>query len=266
MAVAALTWRGEGGVAREGTWMNIALVHFAAGLNDVQIIPPDGIEEEQAQQLMSALQPLLLLSGFEMHRSASGHWYLWCEAILDVQIPVLERGFSTRSYDVLPTGRDAAALRRLLTEIQMVLHQHPVNLQREAQGLPPLNAVWLGGAGALTPAITSTLQRVISDEPYVVGLCEYVNANCFPVPHDVNELLQSRADDVLVVIQMQDAQQFDSQWLRPLVDAVNRGQLEWFHLYLDHARVTLNGGRLQQLRRWISTANSVAKLQAEVLN
>jgi len=265
-AAAALTWRGEGGVARDGTWMNISLVHFSAGLNDVQIFPADDVAEEQLQQLMSALQPLLSLSGFELHRTASGRWYLWCETVLDVEIPAVERGFSTRSYNVLPAGRDAAALRRLLTEIQMVLHQHPVNQQREAHGMPSLNAAWLSGAGALTSATTSTLQRIVSDEPYVMGLCEFVNANCFPVPGDVNELLQSRSDDMVIIMQVQDAEQFDSQWLRPLLSAVNRGQVELFHLYLDHVRLTLNGGRWHQLRRLMSTTNAVEKLLPEILS
>jgi len=265
-AAAALTWLGEGGAAREGTWMNISLAHFSAGLNDVHIVPVNDIAEEQAQQLMSTLQPLLLLSGFELHHSTSGHWYLWCASVLEVNIPAIEQGFSTRNYDVLPTGRDAAPLRRLMTEIQMVLHQHSVNKQREAQGLPALNAVWLSGAGALIPATSSTLQRILSEEPYVMGLCKHINANCFPVPPNVGELLQSRDDDVVLVMQAQDAQQFDSEWLLPLMHATNVGRLESFHLYLDHARLTLEGGRWQQLRRWISSANPVEKLLPEILN
>jgi len=195
-----------------------------------------------------------------------GHWYLWCESVLDVQTLSMTQGFSTRNYDVLPTGRDAAPLRRLLTEIQMVLHQHPINQQREAQGLSPFNAVWLSGAGALSPATFSTLQRIMSDHPYVLGLCNYVNANCLPVPKSIDELLHSRGDDVVLVMQVQDVGQFDTQWLRPLLESVNRGQVESFDLYLDQARLSLSGGRWRQLQRWLSKANRVEKLFSEGLS
>ena len=43
--------------------------------------------------------------------------------------------------------------RRLLNEIQMVWHDHPVNQARQEQGQPTVNALWLyGGAQPWTPA------------------------------------------------------------------------------------------------------------------
>ena len=38
---------------------------------------------------------------------------------------------------------------RLQSEIQMLLQAHPLNAIREAAGQPAVNALWLGGAGAL---------------------------------------------------------------------------------------------------------------------
>jgi hypothetical protein len=38
-------------------------------------------------------------------------------------------------------------LKRLLTEVQMLLHHHPVNLARQEQGLPVINSLWCWAGG-----------------------------------------------------------------------------------------------------------------------
>ncbi|MDE2220877.1 MAG: hypothetical protein KGJ52_10920, partial [Gammaproteobacteria bacterium] len=46
-----------------------------------------------------------------------------------------------------PGGEAARALRRLGAEIEMWLHEHPVNRARAARGLLEANALWLWGGG-----------------------------------------------------------------------------------------------------------------------
>ena len=45
------------------------------------------------------------------------------------------------------TGRDGARIRSLMNEIQMLLHEHPVNQRRERARLLPVNGWWLWGFG-----------------------------------------------------------------------------------------------------------------------
>lgn len=44
-------------------------------------------------------------------------------------------------------GRDAAALRRLASEIEMWLHEHAINRARESRGAARLGGLWLWGGG-----------------------------------------------------------------------------------------------------------------------
>lgn len=60
----------------------------------------------------------------------------------------LAEGLNVEHY--LPQGRQARAWRRILNEIQMLWHDHPVNRQRQALRQPPANALWFGGR--LTPS------------------------------------------------------------------------------------------------------------------
>ena len=49
----------------------------------------------------------------------------------------------------MPSGPDGAIFRRWQNEIEMMLHDHPVNRAREARGALPVNAVWFSGGGRL---------------------------------------------------------------------------------------------------------------------
>jgi hypothetical protein len=52
----------------------------------------------------------------------------------------------------LPRGADAATLRRLGSEIEMWLHEHPLNLERQRDAQLPVTALWLWGNAAASPA------------------------------------------------------------------------------------------------------------------
>ena len=63
----------------------------------------------------------------------------------DTAEPVQVEGDDIR--DCLPAGRDGAQIRKLTNELQMLLHEHPVNIRRAARGLAPVNSIWLWGFG-----------------------------------------------------------------------------------------------------------------------
>jgi len=72
---------------------------------------------------------------------------------------VLERPLIAETQDPAPIlgedvgrfqagGRDAPAWRALASEIEMWLHEHPVNRERERRGAAALGGLWLWGGGA----------------------------------------------------------------------------------------------------------------------
>ncbi len=61
--------------------------------------------------------------------------------------------------DWWPTGTDWRPWRRLLNELQMVWHEHPINEARETAGRPAINGVWLyGGAKGWQPQPVEDVQ------------------------------------------------------------------------------------------------------------
>ena len=68
--------------------------------------------------------------------------------------------------DHLPQGPRGAEWRRWLTEAQMLLHEHPLNAEREARGLRPLNALWLSGGAIAAPRPQDCGARLLGSHPF----------------------------------------------------------------------------------------------------
>lgn len=71
--------------------------------------------------------------------------------------------------DYLPDGDGSASYRNLSSEIEMALHEHEVNVAREAQGLQPVNSMWLWGGGIAPELVIRPQPPLFSDDPLLTG-------------------------------------------------------------------------------------------------
>ncbi len=114
---------------------------------------------------------------------AADRWYCELPKRLSVQTwsPAAATGRSVSLTMV--RGPDAGVWRGWLSEIEMLLHNHPVNLQRTAGGKTPINSLWLWGEGDLPPVLSSSAGRatVYSAHHYTRSLAAYHSVACQPV-------------------------------------------------------------------------------------
>lgn len=98
---------------------------------------------------------------------------------------------------------------RLFNEIQMLLHDHPVNRQRESSGRPAINACWLWGAhppfsaddgnnggasrAASAPPTRALFDRLWSDDPLARGLAHTGGLLSAPLPDSFPAVLSNTA-------------------------------------------------------------------------
>lgn len=129
-------------------------VSLQVGLDHVALaaLPSDTLSAPDAQSLAEAVAGLLADDGLALRVAPSSRWYLAAERPLRLSTgtPLAALGRSVAAC--LPTGADALRWRRLVTEIEMTWHAHPVNAARERAGLAPVNSVWLTGPVPATPA------------------------------------------------------------------------------------------------------------------
>lgn len=69
----------------------------------------------------------------------------------------------------MPVGDESAAYRSLISEVEMALHDHDVNANRAAAGLPPVNSLWLWGGGMAPEVQTNALPSLFTADPLLRG-------------------------------------------------------------------------------------------------
>ena len=124
-------------------------VHLHLGTEQVTMTDPDtlALDEADARTLFDALQPLFADEGFTLQWGSAQRWYLLHDSLAHWPTASLDRVIG-RNIDPWLTDVPGARLwRRLQSEAQMLLHAHPINERREAQGLGAVNSLWLSGCG-----------------------------------------------------------------------------------------------------------------------
>lgn len=160
-------------------WWRVSPVHLHLGLDHVVLHNPTELHmsAEQARGLADAIAPTLAQAGLGLTIAHPQRWYL---RSLDGKPGLLDeldakgwRAASGRNIEPYsPTGSRARHWRGLITEIQMTWHEHPINRDREAKGLPAINSLWLDGLAQA--ATESNFDVLFSDLVPVAGLVSSV--------------------------------------------------------------------------------------------
>jgi hypothetical protein len=137
-----------------------------------------------------------------------------------------------------------------MTELQMVLHEHPVNERRARDDLPAINAIWLWGVGELTGLPPMSVTAASGDEPYLRGICQLLSQRCESAPSDADALLSSAAAHAkeVAVIEVSNLDTLERDWLVPLAAALGRGKLAQLNLVLSEWSLSVS--RTELLKLW----------------
>ncbi|MEP7283846.1 MAG: hypothetical protein ABI696_17840 [Rubrivivax sp.] len=134
-------------------WARLTPAHWAVGAHGIRMLDPAtlALSEPEARALFAAVEPLFTSEGVRLAWGAPGRWYAAHEAFSDLPCASVDRAAGDSVDRWLQGPRAPRLIQRLLHEAQMVLHAHPLTAAREAQGLPPVNAVWIDGCGVAQP-------------------------------------------------------------------------------------------------------------------
>ena len=181
----------------DGYWLCCDPVHLH--FQKDRLIPADNrildLSPDDAQALAATLRSQIpALSGLEVVHP--GRWYLRLpdETRLDAracleEAPPLSAVCGRGLRTLLPETTAARPLRHLLNEVQMLLHDHPVNRQREANGRKPVNSLWLWGAGKRPQCQACAFNGLWSGQPLALGLARAAGIAAAALPADASALL-----------------------------------------------------------------------------
>ncbi len=172
----AFGWRGGAGqlpfaaraAAADGiapgqlAWGLLTPVHWHLGTEQLSLLDPAGLQLDEAasRAFFDAVSPLFTSLGWVVRWGAPLRWYVAHESLADLPAASLDRVIGRNVDPWLGEDPAARALRRLQMEVQMLLHAHPLNEEREARGLPTVNSFWLSGCGVAQPADEAAARMV----------------------------------------------------------------------------------------------------------
>lgn len=253
-SAAALTREVDAGDSAGGFWMRAdpaSIVPDMQGARMMASAETLRLEQSDVDALLPSLQPLFAGFGFQLDAPTPSRWYLRLPE--DTPLPGFAAPEAVLGDDLflhLPDGDHGRRWRALLTEAQVLLHQHPWNEIRTAQGKRAVNSLWFWGAGALPESVRTAHAQVRSRDALLQGLARMAGVR----------LGGEQTVDALVDLrQLRSLEQLANDAITPLLNAMKRGELA--ELLLDFEDGV--SYRLTRGQRWQFWKKPIATLADE---
>ncbi|MBW8328377.1 MAG: hypothetical protein K0M48_04245 [Thiobacillus sp.] len=146
--LAPITLEADGGAAGKAYWLRADPVHLRVMRDRIVLAGSDtlSLTREEAHALAAAVARHFGadLDPQPLHPQ---RWYLQYPEALRLTTTPLSVAAGCDIAPLQPQGLDAMRFRTRLNELQMLLHDHPVNQAREERGELSVNSLWLWGGG-----------------------------------------------------------------------------------------------------------------------
>jgi hypothetical protein len=241
-AAGAYTALGAGRDPGDASWTRADPVHLRLMRDRLILVPGAAlnVRDDEAQALCDALNAHFG-ERLEVRRVEADRWTarLAEEMAIEAKCPLEIAG---RDVDLgRAEGADASRSHKVMNEAQMVLHSHPVNAEREKQGEPTVNSIWLWGAGRASKIEDARWQSVTARDPLVLGLAAAAGLRHRPLPASASAWLERAPEEGrhLIALDMlraphalnltgeyQDAMTtLERDWFAPLLQALRGGRV-----------------------------------------
>ncbi|MBT9500163.1 MAG: hypothetical protein IV092_02885 [Burkholderiaceae bacterium] len=137
----------DGIATGELCWAELTPLHLLVGSDQISALDTAtlSLDPSTSRGLFESLAELFPASeGWASAWGAPLRWYVGHESLRGLPCASLDRVMGRGVDPWMPEPR---RLRTLQNEVQMLLHNHPLNDAREAKGLLPINSVWISGCG-----------------------------------------------------------------------------------------------------------------------
>jgi hypothetical protein len=137
-------------------------VHWHVDSSQVTLLDPELLQLDAAGSLalLEAVRELVVGAGFGLDWGAPLRWYLQHDCLANRASASLDRVIGRNVDNWRSPGAEERPLRRLQNEVQMLLHDHPINQDREQRGMLPVNSFWLSGCGSHQAAAVAAAPQV----------------------------------------------------------------------------------------------------------
>lgn len=258
--MAALTRQADAGDAAGAAWLRADPAHVRPDINGARLLAIGeslALTGEDVAAFLPALRPLFGDAGFPIDAPDPSRWYLRLPA--GTKLPLFtepDEALGADLFEHLAEGSEGRRWRVLLGEAQVVLHNHPWNQRRIAQGRPAVNSLWFWGGGAL-PDFVRTPHAIVHSDDEAARALAHAAGVAAPLPSRF-EAASDAADAAFDLFAQRDLAAIERDWLAPALAALADGSLRALTLDLGDGA----GFGLARAQRWRLWRRPLARLDA----
>lgn len=172
-ALAPIMAQADGLSLGEGYWLRVDPVHLNVQPNRMIVQTNVQPTAEEAAQICQSLNAHFEQDGWQFFAPVANRWYLRVSENPALQTHNIFEVDGCDARQFQPQGRAALHWNAQLTELQMLLNNHPSNLQIEARGGLPINSVWWWGGGCADKSDGSQYSQVAGGGELVAALAAW---------------------------------------------------------------------------------------------
>jgi len=240
-------------------------VHLQADSGRLLMYGQDGLDiaSGEVEQWLDELSAIFAAHNIAIHSISPEIWLLCLAHPPQTTFSELSDVLGQDIHDYMPAGDQSMFWRSLMNEVQMQLHQSPLNSKRQARGLKAINSLWFAGAGDAVTLNKTSWSSLCSDNAMVRVLADQAGIKWRSVAAG-DSVVDHNSDCQLIVDTSlaepaaredldhwyQALQTFHDTIAAPIVDAFDDGTIKAIQLY------PINGhcyriGRKRGLARFI---------------
>ena len=226
-------------------WVMLATpVHLAAGTASVQLVA-DGLlrlNYEEHQSLAADFNSVFADSGWRLTVAPGApgrHAQLLClsETSIDASTHDPQAALGSDVWQFQPSGPGAARMRRLMSEVELWLFDHPINRERIARGLLAATGLWLWAGGASLRSVPLATGFSGGADPILAALCP---TDAWP---------RAPINGVVLLDSIPGTETFEQAaelWLRPAIQALRSATLHELRLSLGSRCFSVRASSLRR--------------------
>ena len=231
-------------------------VHLVADRDTVVLASTiDDLSREDADKLVRMLDRHFAGDDLRFEAVRPDAWFARRQHAPDIATTPVDAARGRKLLASMPSGVEAGTWKRWQNEIEMLLHEHPVNAAREARGEAPVSGIWFWGGGRIADAGAMPLSAVAAAPGRLGDLARGIamhGGGAMATLHERDDLLQTmtranalaashrEAPTVALVVlpAFFDAAMLETKWLAPALDELGAHRVDALHLIANGNAVT----------------------------
>ncbi len=209
-------------------------VHLHADPNKVLVYGPAqlALSGTEADELLAGLQREFPELGWQRGLEPS-RWYVRRPPEVAGNAPSAQWLNGRSLTPFMPLATSQRIWRRWLNDLQMVLHEHPINQRRAREGQPTVNGVWWFGGGAQAAVGACPFTQMVGNDVLLAGLARHTG--CAWQARTAPEQVFATAGETLLVAgeafgtasaeRVISLMELETAWLPKLLSALRRRRL-----------------------------------------